>query len=105
MSICLDCGFPSDDCICSGPSGADDALCSGWEVVCPDGVKRHYPYHNLGDAKSHARLASDPTRFANRGCRLAPKPSKLELALPKCPGGRHEVKPILMEPHRSTGQA
>jgi len=103
MSICLDCGYPSDDCNCSGPP--HDALCSGWEVVCPDGVKRHYPYHNLGDARAHAKRASDPKWFAMRGCRLAPKPSKLELSLPKCPGGRHEAKPILMEPHRPRGQA
>ena len=103
MSICLDCGWSSDDCICSGPP--DDPLCSGWEVVCPDGLKRHNPYHNLGDARSHAEHASDPSWFQKRGCRLAPKPAKLELSQPKCPGGRHVVKPILLEPHRPKGQA
>lgn len=59
-------------------SEENDPLCSGWQVVCPDGLKRHFPYHNLGDAESHARFASDPKWVAKRGsCRLAPKPSKL----------------------------
>ncbi len=78
----------------------DDPLCSGWNVVCPDGMKRHFPYHNLGDAESHAKFASDPKWIAKRGsCRLAPKPSKYELSFPPCPGGKHEVEPIMMAPH------
>lgn len=61
-------------------------------VVCPDGLVRHLPYHNLGDAESHARRASDPEWFAKRGCRLAPKPSILENAMTPCPGGKHDVR-------------
>lgn len=72
-------------------------LCAGWEVVCPDHRVRHLPYHNLGDARGHARLASDPERFARRGCRLAPKAGALERSQPPCPGGTHTVRPIVME--------
>ena len=66
-----------------------------WEVVCPDGDVRHYPYHNRGDAEAHADRASDPSWFARRGCRLAPKPAPLEASRPPCPGGRHEARPVL----------
>ena len=69
--------------------------CAGWEVVCPDGRIRAMPYHNYGDAESHARLGSDPARFARRGnCRLAPNPSQLDQGQPPCPGGVHVVRPI-----------
>jgi hypothetical protein len=71
--------------------------CAGWEVVCPDGRVRHFPYHNLGDAKSHARHASDADWFAKRGCRLAPKPSRLERSQPACCGGRHTVRALVIE--------
>lgn len=71
-----------------------DDICAGYEVVCPDGLIRHYPYHNRGDAEAHARKASDPKWFAKRGCRLAPNPAKLELSMPPCSGGHHEIIPI-----------
>ena len=64
--------------------------CAGWEVRCPDDRVRHYPFHNLGDAESTARLAS------KRRCRLWPKPSPLELDQPPCPEGEHTVVPILV---------
>lgn len=49
-----------------------DTDCAGWEVVCPDGRVRHLPYHNLGDAQSHARFAS---RFSLvREARMPPCP-------------------------------
>lgn len=70
---------------------------AGWEIVCPDGRVRHFPYHNLGDAKSHARFASDPVHFAKRGCRLAPKPSRLELGQPPCCGGKHAVRAMAID--------
>jgi hypothetical protein len=65
---------------------------TGWIVVCPDGIRRHNPYHSLGDAEAHARRASDPEWFGKHGCRLAPKPGRLEREAPPCPGGKHEVK-------------
>lgn len=71
--------------------------CVGWEVICPDGIRRHYPYHNEDDAKDHADLASDASWFAKRGCRLAPKPSPLELSKPPCPGGHHEARAMMLE--------
>ena len=70
--------------------------CAGWEVVCPDGRVRHLPYHNLGDARSHARFASRPDWFAKRGCRLASRPGELERAQPPCPGGEHSVRAVVV---------
>lgn len=63
-------------------------LCTGYEVVCPDGRVRDYPYHNLGDAESTARLAT------KRQCRLYPEPSPLELSQPPCPEGEHVVRVV-----------
>ena len=37
-------------------------LCAGYEIVCPDGRVRHYPYHNEGDAKCDAGVCDE------RGC-------------------------------------
>lgn len=74
----------------------ENKLCSGWEVVCPDGLVRHFPYHNLEDADAHATKASDPAWFAKRRCRLAPKPSDFEMRKPPCPGGAHHVRPIVL---------
>ena len=73
--------------------------CAGWEVVCPDGRVRHLPYHNLGDARSHARFASRPDHFARRGCRLAPNPGQLERSCSPCSGGEHAVRPVASLPH------
>lgn len=50
---------------------------SGWEIICPDGVRRHYPYGNFGDAEFDASLYQDkPERCVG------------------CPGGAHTVEPI-----------
>ena len=81
-----------------------DRVCGGWEVVCPDGATRHFPYHNLGDAESHAAHASDPVWFAKRRCRLAPKPTDLELSKGTCPGGAHHVRSIVLQ-HSSVERA
>lgn len=70
--------------------------CAGWEVVCPDGLVRFLPYHNLGDAQAHASKASRPDWFAKRGCRIAPKPGSLERSSPPCAGGTHGVRPIIV---------
>jgi hypothetical protein len=38
--------------------------CLGFEIVCPDGLSRHYPYHNEGDARCDATGASkDPAEL------------------------------------------
>lgn len=67
----------------------------GYEIVCPDGRVRHYPYHNKGDALSTARTVSDPAWHGERGaCRIAPNPSPLEESQPPCPGGKHTVRPV-----------
>lgn len=66
--------------------------CKGFEVVCPDGLVRYWPYHSMGDAGQHARSASDLAWFRIHGCRPAPKASALERSLPPCPGGKHRVR-------------
>lgn len=58
--------------------------CRGWEIVCPDGQVRQFPYHNEGDAKSDARVCS------KRGCELPP----LFEHLTKCPQGTHTIRQI-----------
>lgn len=68
---------------------AKGGTCAGWEVVCPDGRVRSYPYHNYDDAESMARLAT------RRQCRLWPEPSPIELEQPACPEGVHTVRPIV----------
>lgn len=107
---CPDCGLVyTDHSDWSGPSHSDAdycrgksmaPLCTGYEVVCPDGCVRHYPFHNEGDAESTARLASE------RRCRLWPKPSPLELSQPPCPEGHHVVRPmVFLEAVEDVGQA
>lgn len=57
-----------------------------FEIVCPDGFVRHYPYADEGDAQSDARHASE------RSCQFYDKPSRLEEAFGKCRGGTHRVR-------------
>jgi len=66
----------------------------GWQVVCPDGVRRRPPCRNLGDAGSQAFFASDPTWVARGGG-----------CLPPCPGGRHTVRPAKPWRRVERGQA
>lgn len=61
----------------------------GWEVVCPDGRMRHYPFHNEGDAASEARRA---TAKSCHHPRL--KQSTLELSQPPCPEGEHVARAL-----------
>jgi hypothetical protein len=88
------CSFRADDL--PERQETSDGNCAGWEVVCPDGRVRHLPYHNLGDARSHARFASRPDWFAKRGCRLAPKTGRLEQSQPPCLGGEHSVRLVVV---------
>lgn len=79
-----------------GPLGH---TCLGWEVVCPDGLVRFYPFHNEDDARSEATALSNqeekpPGHDGRPGCSPWLKPSDLELQHPPCGGGRHTVRPI-----------
>lgn len=63
--------------------------CSGWEVVCPDGRVRHYPYHNQDDAQC------DADGYSEEGCQGHYRhPNPLQLQNPPCPEGPHTVRPI-----------
>lgn len=66
----------------------EDGTCAGWEIVCPDGRVRDYPYHNHDDAEDMAH------HMSARRCRLYPKPSPIELSQPPCPEGLHTIRPI-----------
>lgn len=72
----------------------------GWEVVCPDGRVRGYPYINYGDAESAARIKTERGK-----CRLYPKPSPIELSQPPCPLGEHTVRPCVFTPPAAPGDA
>lgn len=85
-------------------------LSHGFEVVCPDGqVRNLMPYFDEEGAQSHAKIVSDPKwdKETGRGCRLAPKPSKRQLGLSKCPGGVHTWRPVAFThpEHGETSQA
>lgn len=64
--------------------------CAGWEIVCPDGRVRHYPFHNHGDA------ACDAESYSDEGCGVGYPLSPLERAQPSCPGGNHDVRAIVL---------
>lgn len=70
--------------------------CSGWEIVCPDGRVRHYPYHNREDAEDTA-LEAEARRASTARCSFWDQPSDLELSQPQCPGGSHVVRLIPMQ--------
>lgn len=63
---------------------------AGYEVVCPDGRVRHYPYHNKGDADCDCGLMNEQQK-----CSFYPKPGRLERSQPPCPLGEHFVRPML----------
>lgn len=65
-------------------------LCAGYEIVCPDGRVRHYPYHNEGDAESDAR-----TYTRKQHCRVEPDDPR-GWGDPPCPQGEHTTRPIAM---------
>lgn len=58
-----------------------------WEIVCPDGLVRHYPYGNQEDAEFDAQLCDQ------KGCRLYPESSPLERLSSPCSGEPHSVRP------------
>ena len=58
-----------------------------WELVCPDGGVRHFPYANKLDAEYDATLCSE------EGCQIFPESFSLEAKRPACVGGPHQVVP------------
>jgi hypothetical protein len=62
-------------------------LGTGWEVICPDGRVRHWPYLSRTDAEADGRI------FTAGGCRAHRKAAALEATQPPCPGGAHTVCP------------
>jgi hypothetical protein len=73
-------------------------LHGGWEIVCPDGHVRLYPYHNEHDAicdaavlTAAAEVARDRGLIGQRLC--VPDPVGDH---PPCPGGEHVHRAIQM---------
>lgn len=62
-------------------------LGTGWEVTCPDGRIRHWPYVSRADAEA------DGCVFSAGACRSHRKAAALETSQPPCPGGLHTVRP------------
>lgn len=58
----------------------------GYEIVCPDGSMRHYPYHHLGDATCDADVWSE-------GDGRCVCDDEFTVSLGSCPGGAHTVRP------------
>lgn len=58
-----------------------------WEVVCPDGLVRDYPYHNRGDADCVAEVRSTADKLKSTRCRGL-------LGNHRCPLGTHTIRPI-----------
>lgn len=59
-----------------------------WEVVCPDGRVRDYPYTNEGDAESMAQAKG---RYR---CQCYPEPGEIETSQPPCPEGEHAIRRV-----------
>ena len=57
-------------------------ICTGWSIVCPDGLVRSYPYYNKGDAEFDAVVIS---KGLHRQWPDDVWPSP-------CPQGEHRVK-------------
>ena len=57
-----------------------------WEIVCPDGRVRDYPYMNYGDARAMA------AEMSRERCSLWEDPSLIQTSQPPCPEGRHIVR-------------
>lgn len=61
----------------------------GYEIVCPDGVRRHLPYGNAGDAEFDAALYGEsPVR-----CRHWDNARDVG----PCPGGKHQVVRVVFD--------
>lgn len=56
-----------------------------WELVCPDGGVRHFPYSSKDDAEYDATLCSEES------CQIFPESQLLEAKRPPCVGGPHRI--------------
>jgi hypothetical protein len=63
-----------------------DAMTSSWQIVCPDGRVRHYPYRNRDDALADAHVCD------HRGCQFYAEQNELETGAPPCTGAPHRVQ-------------
>ena len=68
----------------------------GWQILCPDGKERHYPYINQGDAECDAAL------YSERGCRSDPD---MIVRHGPCPEGRHVLAPAVFTLPEAPGVA
>jgi hypothetical protein len=68
--------------------GAERAVMM-FEIVCPDGVVRHLPYHQRSDAVFDARVCTTRSNHDANGCNLYPQDPPQD---PPCPGGTHTVR-------------
>lgn len=66
--------------------GLFESVRYSFEIVCPDGLVRHFAYLHREDAEADAKLASE------RSCRFYPTRSSLEERHGDCPGGEHSVR-------------
>jgi hypothetical protein len=57
-----------------------------WQIICPDGLVRHFPYVSQEAAEVDADCCS------KLGCRMTPKMNPLEVAHPPCPRGVHTIR-------------
>lgn len=66
----------------------------GYEVVCPDGRCRHYPYRNKGDAVCDARMLTSGRDADIFNCILGRGARPEWLTYPPCPGGKHTIRAV-----------
>lgn len=62
-----------------------------YQVICPDGHVRHYPYLNREDAAFDCKVF-------DRCCQRFKEPNALERELPPCNGKPHSVVPEYLVP-------
>lgn len=80
----------------NGPSRRGEIT---WEIVCPDGGVRHFPYSSKDDAKYDATLCTA------EGCQIFPESQWLQGAQPPCSGGPHRIvrSPMIQRDSNVTG--
>lgn len=76
-------------------------LVRGYEVVCPDGKVRHFPYHNEGDAMCDAEVFDHAGRCAFE----VDTPDHFRVHGPCSSGPTHRVQPIVFQHPPQRGEA